>query len=355
MLDAELTHRFREFDLEVRIGAEDASTAVIVGASGSGKTTFLRALAGTLVPDTGTIRVDDETWLDTARNVRVPPHRRAIGYVPQDYGLFPHLDVFANVAFGLRAGGDRRDLRRRVEMALERVSAGAWAQRKPHELSGGQQQRVALARALVLEPKVLLLDEPLSALDVQTRRTVRVELARLLVTLPCITVLVTHSPLEAMLFGGKIVVMEHGRVTQSGAREDLLQHPKSRYVAEFLGVNLLHGEIVERADGIAHVRCGGEIVSVPDPGSVGEVFLTLAPREITLHLERPQGSAQNVFRGSVLEVAPEAASSGLVRVALGTDVQLVAEVTSVSAAALGLTVGQQVFAAFKASAVEAYR
>ena len=295
-------------------------------------------------------------YFDSTADAAVPAWARAIGYVAQDYALFPHLTVSENVAFGLHAQGlARRTVRARTGATLERLKLAALAGRRPAALSGGQQQRVALARALVLEPSLLLLDEPLSALDLGTRQAVRGELRELLARLPCATLYVTHSPLEAMVFGDRIAVIEAGELTQVGTREDLLRHPRSPYVATLLGANLFHGTIVERDQGgVARVRTAhGELV-VADPGGSGEVFVTVSPREITLHLELPTGSAQNVFYGPILELVPEPPAGERVRVALRTSPPLVAEVTGQAVASLGLREGQWVYAGFKATGVTAY-
>ena len=190
------------FHLEAALTAAAGETAVVVGESGAGKTTLLRMLLGLLRPDQGRILVDGVPWFDATIRADLPTWQRPVGYVPQDLALFPHLTVIENVAFGPRASGTtRREARMRAARLLERFEIGELAERKPGMLSGGQQQRVALARALVLEPRVLLLDEPLSSLDLQTRRVVRAELRALLRTLPCVTLYVTHMPLEALVFG----------------------------------------------------------------------------------------------------------------------------------------------------------
>jgi molybdate transport system ATP-binding protein len=286
--------------------------------------------------------------------VALPAERRPIGYVPQDYALFPHLDVAENVAFGLRAQGRRGpSVRARAAAALERLGVAALAARRPGELSGGQRQRVALARALVLEPELLLLDEPLSALDLQTRRAVRGELRRLLSGLPCVTVYVTHSPVEALVFGDRVTVLEDGRASQTGTRDDLLRHPRSTYVAEFMGVNLVRGAIAERdGQGLARLATPDGALWIVDPGDDAEdLFAVVNPREITLHLEPPAGSAQNLFAGPILELVPEPPLGERVRVVLGTRPPLVAEITRHAAAALGLREGRMVHASFKATGV----
>jgi molybdate transport system ATP-binding protein len=215
---------------------------------------------------------------------------------------------------------------------------------------------VALARALVLEPSLLLLDEPLSALDLGTREAIRGELREIVARLPCATVYVTHSPLEAMVFGRSIAVIEGGQVTQVGTREELLTHPRTPYVATLLGVNLFQGSIVERDQaGVASVRTADGTLVVADPGGNGAVFMAVSPREITLSLEPPAGSAQNVLHGPIRELVPEPPAGERVRVALRTTPPLVAEVTRHAVEALGLEEGLAVYASFKATGVTTYR
>ena len=357
MLRAVLAKGLGTFQLEVAFDVPRGTTLVLVGESGAGKTTVLRLLAGLDHPDRGSIVVNDSTWFDGKPGAATPAWRRPVGYVPQDFALFPHLSAFENVAFGLRSQGlDGRALASRVAESLERLGITQLAERRPDQLSGGQRQRVALARAVATEPALLLLDEPLSALDLQSRRELRGELRRLLAELPCATVYVTHAPLEANAFGDRILVLEGGRATQNGNRDDLLRHPKSAYVAEFMGVNLFRGEIGYRDfAGLAEVQTADRVLSVVDPGGDEDVFVAVGPRDVTLHLEAPAGSAQNVFHGPVEEIVPEPPYGERLRVALATDPPLVAEVTRHSAELLGLRPGILVYASFKATAVTIYR
>ena len=346
--------RLAEFRLEVELSAPRGQVTVLVGESGSGKTTLLRLVAGLLAPDEGRIVLDGEVLADRASGRFVPPEARAVGYVAQDFALFPHLTVRENVAFGLRASGrPAAEARLRTREALERFDLASLSQRRPHQLSGGQQQRVALARALVLEPAVLLLDEPLSALDVLTRRQVRSELRRTLESLPCVTLLVTHHPMDALAFGDSIAVLEAGRVSQVGSRAELLRHPRSRYIAEFLGVNLLEGEVRERSpDGLVAVAVEGGVVWLPDPGGSGPVRALVHPHDLFLSLERPAGSARNVLQGPIEEILPEPPAGERVRLLLGTRPPLAAQVTRAAVESLGLRRGLEVYASFKATAVE---
>ena len=357
MLTASVAKDLGTFSLDLALEAPSGSTVVLVGESGSGKSTMLRILAGIVRPDRGRITIDDTEWFDSSTGMHLPPWRRQVGYVPQDYVLFPHLSVFENVAFGLRAGGmDRAETNARVAEIVAQLGIANLVSRLPHQLSGGQQQRTALARALVLEPQLLLLDEPLAALDLQTRREIRAELRGLLARLTCVTVFVTHNPIEAMVFGDQVAVLERGKSEQAGSPEDLLLHPRSSFIAEFMGVNLFHGRIAERdGSGLARLRIGDGDVSVVDPETEGELFASVSPREITLHQAAPAGSAQNVFLGSISEIIPEPPNGERVRVAVMTHPPLVAEVTRQAVASLGLSEGSQVYATFKATGVVPYK
>src|SRR5579885_2565899 len=240
MLNVALDTHLDTFHLIVDFQVEKGKTLVLLGESGAGKSTVLRLLAGLLYPEKGHIALDGVVYFDSEQQIAIAPQERPFGYVFQDYVLFPHLTVFENVAFGLRAQRvARHSVQQRVMEALEQVHMADLAQRRPAQLSGGQQQRVAIARALVLQPELLLLDEPLAALDVQTRREVRQELRRLLAETGITTVLVTHHYLEALLFGERILVLDHGRVIQQGDQYALREYPRSSYIAELVGVNLL--------------------------------------------------------------------------------------------------------------------
>jgi len=357
VLRARVRRALREFDLDVELDAEPGRTLVLVGESGAGKTTLLRLIAGLDEPDEGHVEVDGEVWCDAAKPGLRPAHRRDAAYVFQDYALFPHLSVARNVAYGLEGLGlARAEIGRRTGEMLQRLGIETLAGARPAALSGGQQQRVALARALVLEPRVLLLDEPLSALDLPTRRSVRAELRAAIERRAGVTLFVTHSPFEAMAFGERIGVLERGRIVQLGDRDDLLRHPRSRYVAELMGVNFLRGRAVAAtADGLAEVHTEHGAVHVLDVAAGEDVFIAVDPRAITLHLEPPSGTAQNVLRGPIVEIAPEPPYGERVRVVLGCEPPLVAEVTAHAVETLGLRPGLEIFASFKASAARTYR
>ena len=355
MLELRVASRRGEFELDLAFEARGGATTVIVGESGAGKTSVLRVAAGLDRPDWGRVVLDGEVYTDTEAGVHLPPWRRNLGYVSQDYSLFPHLTVAENVAFGLRAAGvPRGEVGARVARVLQRTGIHPLLRRKPTTLSGGQQQRVALARALVLDPRLLLLDEPLAALDLQTRRQVRGELRRLLQELGTTTLYVTHSPLEALLFGDRIIVLEAGRISQTGDRDDLLRHPRSRYVAELVGTNFFAGRVAAAETG-EKVRTADGDLAISRAEDPADLFVTVDPREITLHTHRPEGSAQNVFEGPIVELAPEPPGGERVRVVLGTRPPLVAEVTREAVASLGLAEGVMVHASFKATGIRSYR
>jgi molybdate transport system ATP-binding protein len=356
VLRARLLHRLGEFRLDCELAAAPGETLVLVGASASGKTTALRLLAGLLRPDEGRISMGEELWCDRATGAWIPASARPVGYVAQDYALFPHLSVRQNIGFGPAALGlGRAEVMRRTDAMLERFGLTALAGRRPGALSGGQQQRVALARALALEPALLLLDEPLAALDVETRHTVRTELTRLLHGLDCVTVFVTHEPLEALLFGDRIVVLEHGQVAQVGDRETLLRQPRSRYVASLLGLNLLPGRVTHRGPGdeVTLETLRGP-VTVLQAARGDQLFVVVPPDQVTLSVEPPAASARNVFVGVVEAVLPEPPFGERVRVVIGPAPPLVAEITAAAAATLRLVAGSPVYATFKATSIAAY-
>jgi molybdate transport system ATP-binding protein len=345
--------------LAVAFTAGPGATTVLVGESGAGKTSTLRILAGLDSPERGRLALDDEIWLDSETGRCLAAWERDVGYVSQDYALFPHLSVAENIGFGLREQrlGSAR-IRERVRAAMDQTGIGALGDRRPHHLSGGQQQRVALARALALQPRLLLLDEPLSALDLKTRRQVRTELRLILRRLSCVTVYVTHSPLEALLFGDQIVVLHHGRVSQLGSREELLRYPRSRYVAELMGTNLFEGTLIPAGQTEGSILHTGEgSLSLAPKAGPGDVFALVDPTDITLYREPPPGgaSAQNLFAGPILEVVPEPPAGERVRVVVGADPLLVAEVTQEAVAGLALREGDRIFASFKATGVRVYR
>ncbi|GER88179.1 ABC transporter ATP-binding protein [Dictyobacter vulcani] len=380
MLDVALATSFDTFSLEVAFTAQAGQTTVLLGESGAGKSTILRLLAGLQMPQHGHIRLHDVTYYDQTQHIAIPPQRRPFGYVFQDYVLFPHLTVFDNVAFGLRAQHlPRAIVKARVAEALERVRLPDLARRLPAQLSGGQQQRVALARVLALQPQLLLLDEPLAALDVQTRREVRQELRTLLREISITTLLVTHHYLDGLLFGDQLLVLDQGRLVQQGGQQELREYPRSSYVAELVGVNFFRGQLLRcenqttciiRLINSLDTDAATEIVAILKeqargetvaPLSGQEIFVVIDPRSITLHHTRPEGSARNVFYGTIMHIIHLGSHTGnhdgKVRISIildQTQAPLTAEITASSAERMGFREGETVFATFKATEASAY-
>jgi molybdate transport system ATP-binding protein len=346
-LDARIGLSLGTLELDVPLDAEPGHTVVLLGPNGAGKTTALRAIAGLLALDEGRVAVDGHVLDDPTSGVWIPTERRPIGYVFQDHALFPHLSALENVAFGLRARGvRRREAARRSREWLERVGMANNAGARPSALSGGQTQRVALARALVLDPRVLLLDEPLSALDASTRVDTRRELRRHLEAHEGARVVVTHDPVDAMTLGDRVVVLEAGRVVQAGSLTELRERPRSRYVADLVGLNLYRGT----ADG-QRIRLSdrGELVAAGH--ARGDVFAVVHPRAVALHRRQPEGTPRNVLAGTVDHLDVE---GDRVRVIVAGAVPVTAEVTPAAVAELELTAGAAVWASIKATEITAY-
>jgi molybdate transport system ATP-binding protein len=345
-LEADVRLRLGSLDLQVQLSVADQVVAVL-GPNGAGKTTLLRALAGLLPLDAGRVSLDAVVLEDAERGIRLPPERRPIGVVFQDYLLFPHLSVAENVAFGLRARGAGRDAARRVAAGwLERLGLAAYAQGRPSALSGGQRQRAALARALATEPRLLLLDEPMAALDASTRAEVRRDLKQHLAAFAGIRLLVTHDPLEAIALADVLMVLEGGRIVQVGSAADVTQHPRSRYVADLAGVNLFRGT----ASGGQVALAGGSSLAAADAGE-GDVFAVIHPRTVALHRRRPEGTPRNVWAGRAdgLDLLGDR-----VRVQVGGAIPIVAEVTPAAVAELRLDEGGEVWVAVKATEISVY-
>ena len=333
-LDLRLDHPLRSFALgvELQVGRE---TLALVGPSGAGKSSILRAIAGLLRPAAGRIELGAETWLDTERRISLPPERRSVGLVFQEYALFPHLTVEANIGFGGR---------RRVRELLERFGISALARARPADLSGGERQRVALARALARDPAVLLLDEPLSALDAHTKATVRAELGALLRELRLPTILVTHDFEDAAALADRVGVIVDGRILQLGHSQGLLAAPASGFVASFTGANLLPGTARPGPDGLTEIALDSGTTAFSTVAGAGRVGVVVYPWEIALSSTEPVDSALNHVRGAVTSLVP---LGNRVRVAVGP---LTAEVTAGSAERLGLREGELVVASYKATA-----
>ncbi|SDP80092.1 molybdate transport system ATP-binding protein [Streptomyces sp. cf386] len=341
-LDARLVVERGTFRLDVTLAAAPGDVVALLGPNGAGKTTALRALAG-LIPLT-----DGHLRLDGAELDRMPTESRPVGVVFQDYLLFPHLSALDNVAFGPRChGASKAQARAEAAVWLERMGLSEHGSAKPRRLSGGQAQRVALARALATHPRLLLLDEPLAALDARTRLDVRAQLRHHLADFEAVAVLVTHDPLDAMVLADHLVVIEDGQVVQQGTPADIARRPRTDYIAHLVGLNLYQGQ----AEGhTVHVDGGSAVTTTED--LTGPVFVAFPPSAVTLHQDRPSGSsARNLWR---CEVAGMETHGDQIRVALTGGLPLAADLTTVAAAELDLRPGAAVWATVKAAQTHAY-
>ncbi|GHJ39974.1 ABC transporter permease [Streptomyces sp. TS71-3] len=330
---------------ELTLSAPPATTIAVVGPNGAGKTTLLRALLG-LTP-----RATARLSLGGTDVTPLPPHRREVAWVPQDGALFPHLTALGNTAYGLRAHGvPRAEARRTAQEWLDRLGVGHLAHRRPAQLSGGQAGRVALARALAPRPRLLLLDEPLAALDQTTRAQVRHTLRTHLAGFGGVCLIVTHDPVEAVSLADRVLVLDHGRVVQDAPPAEVARHPRSPWVARMLGRNAWPGTTT--ADGLA-LTTGGHVVIAPPaerthPAPGGPALAIIAPEAVAVHREPPAGSPRNVWPGTVREIT---ALGSRLRVLITSDAtpDLVAEITPGAAADLGLAEGTAVHTSVKAT------
>jgi molybdate transport system ATP-binding protein len=349
VLRVEIGHRVGSIELDVGFEVAPGRCLALAGPSGAGKTTVLRVLAGTTRAGRARIALAEEVWADTRAGAWLPPERRRCGYVFQDYALFPHLSAWRNVAYGLRSGGRAARRAAAVEL-LERFGIGELAEARPATLSGGERQRVALARALAPEPAVLLLDEPLSALDARTRAGATRELSAILRSLEVPVVLVTHDFNEAAALGDEVGVIDAGRIVQRGSASELAAAPATAFVADFTGAVVLTGTATPQAAGRLTVveLDGGGIASSTDPAA-GRVAVSVYPWEITLgHRAAGTGeSAQNHLRARVVSITT---LGNRVRVGLQAGQPLVAEVTGKAVEELSLAAGREVVATWKATA-----
>jgi molybdate transport system ATP-binding protein len=336
------------FELQAQLSVDAGEVLAILGPNGAGKSTLLRALAGLLAIDQGRIVIDDVVMDDPIADVFVAAEQRPIGVVFQNYLLFAHLTAIENVAFGLRARGmPKVEARKRARDWLQRVGLDDHVSHRPRTLSGGQAQRVALARALATDPRLLLLDEPLAALDVGTRSEVRRDLRRYLESFDGMRVLVTHDPVDAYALADRIAILDAGRIVQVGTINEVAAHPRSRYVADLIGTNLIVGTV---ADGILTTDRGAHVV-IAD-ARPGRSFAVIRPQAITLSSVAPaDSSARNVWSGVVADLDR---LGDRVRVGLEGPLSLTAEITAAALESMGLRPGDQVHATVKATDIEAY-
>ncbi|MFI9272806.1 ABC transporter ATP-binding protein [Kitasatospora sp. NPDC052896] len=346
-LDARLRVDRGGFSLDLQLTAAAGEVIALLGPNGAGKSTALRALAGLLPLSGGHLRLDGTVLAEPADHRHVPAEGRPIGVVFQDYLLFPHLSALDNVAFGLRCQGrSKQESRAEALPWLARMGLEEHAAERPAKLSGGQAQRVALARALAVRPRLLLLDEPLAALDARTRLDVRSQLRRHLAEFEAVAVLVTHDPLDAMVLADRLVVIENGRQVQAGTPAEIARRPRTDYVARLVGLNLYQGV----ADGHA-VKLPDGVTVVTADELAGPAFVAFPPAAVTLHRNRPDSSARNAWEVTVAGLEQH---GDQVRADLTGPLALAADLTPTAVAELDLVTGAAVWATVKATQTHAY-
>ena len=326
-----------DFHLDAQLACAPGETVALLGPNGAGKSMIVKAIAGLQPIERGCIRIDSTPVDEPASTTFIPPEHRRVGVVFQDYLLFPHMSVRQNIEFGPR----NLKVTGTTQPWIERLDLTELLERKPAQLSGGQSQRVAIARALATNPRALLLDEPLAALDAATKQGVRGQLRHFLTDFEHGTILVTHDPLDALVLADRIVVVEDGRVTQQGPTAEVASQPRTDYLAKILGVNLLRGDVHE---GVMTADGGGSLVVSTD--LEGPAVVVIRPQAITLHAKKPEGSARNVWESTVLGIETH---HDQVRVALSGPPELTAAVTHAAVADLKLLPGQRVWMSLKAT------
>ncbi|WBB73972.1 ABC transporter ATP-binding protein [Micromonospora sp. WMMD1128] len=347
VVDAHLVVDRGTFRLDLPLRIEAGEVVALLGPNGAGKTTALRALAGLQPLGAGHLALASRTVDRPDKRLWTPPEHRPIGVVFQDYLLFPHLSARDNVAFGPRRhGADRRAARRLADDWLDRVGLGDQSRRKPRQLSGGQAQRVALARALAVDPVLLLLDEPLAALDARTRLDTRAALHRHLGDHAGATLLVTHDPLDALVLADRLVIVEDGRMVQSGDAAAITAQPRTDYVARLVGLNLYRGT----ADGHT-VRVDDRLTLAVADALHGDAFVAFPPSAVALHPRRPDGSPRNTWPAVIAGLQRHGDN---LRVQLDGPIAVAADVTPAAASHLDLVPGRSVWAAVKATETRAY-
>ena len=346
-LEVRARDRLRELELDVELQVDGDGCAAIVGPSGAGKSTVLRIIAGLRRPDPGRVVMGEEVWLDSGRGINLRPEERTCGLMFQDYALFPHLSAWRNVAFGMP--GPRQDRRGRALEQLRRFGVEELADARPASLSGGERQRVALARSLARDPSVLLLDEPLAALDTRTRAHAGRELVHALRGTPALAIVVTHDFSEAAMLADEIFVMDEGRIVQRGTAAELSARPASAFVADFAGSVVLNGTARPDAGGLTQVELDGGGVLHSTDLIHGPVAALVFPWEISLE---PGGAAHesSALNRLAVEVISVTEIGNRARIGLSSPQPLVAEVTVESIRSLALRPGVRVTATWKATA-----
>ena len=347
-LSAQIGLRLGTLDLRADLDVNPGELLALLGPNGAGKSTVLRSLAGLVPIDDGRIAVDEIVVDEPASDTFVEPEDRPIGFVFQDYLLFEHMTVLENVAYGLRARKTpKADARATAREWIDRVGLAEYADQRPRSLSGGQAQRAALARALATNPRLLLLDEPLAALDAGTRGSVRRDLRRHLETFDGMRILVTHDPVDAYALADRVAILDSGRIVQIGTLAEVTAHPRSRYVADLVGVNLVAGVV---ADGVLATDAGAHVV-IAD-ALPGLSFAVIRPHSIALAREPADGSsARNTWSGTIADIDR---LGDRVRIRIDGQLPLTAEITVAALDALHLRPGDDIHASVKATDIEVY-
>ena len=349
MLSVSARSRLGSLELAADLQVTAGECLALAGPSGAGKTSILKVAAGLLRPARGAVSCGDEVWLDTATGRYVPPERRNCGYLFQEYALFPHLNAWQNVAYPLR-GVSRAERRRRARRLLGRFGLEGHAEARPALLSGGERQRVALARALAREPDVLLLDEPLSALDARARSSASREVATVLRETGVPALLVTHDFAEAAQLGSRVAIIDSGKVVQEGGPSELASRPGSAFVADFTGAVVLSGMARPAENGLTllELEGGGRVLST-DRGE-GPMGASIHPWDITIEPAGASGPGGSALNHVTAEVTAVTEIGTRVRLGLAAGQPLAAEITAASARQLGLRAGSRVTASWKAAA-----
>jgi molybdate transport system ATP-binding protein len=349
MLEADIQLRFSRLNLDAAFTVAAGEVLALLGPNGSGKSTTLRALVGLQSLNGGRVVLDGTVLEEPARRVRIAPEKRPIALMFQDYLLFPHMSALENVAFGLRCQGtDKRTARERAAKAMARLGLDEVTEARPGSMSGGQQQRVAMARALVTDPRLLLLDEPLAALDVSIKTNVRRLLRDVLSKSSAANVLVTHDLLDAVALSDRMIVIEHGRIVQTGTPAEVTSRPRSPYVADLTGVNLLRGT----ARGTLLELDGGGQLSCAAPAAAGPIFAVIAPAKVSVARHRPERQEENTWQGQISAVD---LMGDRVRVRVDGTPAITAEVQPAAVDELKLDEGGEIWASVTPSDISTYQ
>lgn len=350
MIHVTIKKSFPDFKIDVTTQFTN-SINVIAGRSGSGKSSLLKMMTGFMKPDAGRIQLGERFIYDSARKLNTSPEQRKLGYVPQNYLLFPHLNVYDNVAFGLAQQIKSKALIQEKAMyALELCKIEKLAKRFSHDLSGGEKQRVALARSIVLSPSLLLMDEPFSALDVHTRRFLRSEIRSILKATSIPTIIVTHDPMDALSFGEQIYIMEKGQLIQRGTIDDIKSRPRSQFAAEFTGLNGFYGKARKHENGMLEIELKNGFKLIAVGQEIDDVLVLIDPSDVVLSRDNPGTFARNCMKVVVKELINE--SHGKWRLTLHGEMDLLAQVSSETIAEYGISIGEEIYANVKATAIK---